>query len=107
VVIRTMKISTLILAFLLLAIPAWGAPPVLTWTDVSTLEDGFAIEQNGPGGWVEIGRVGPNAETYTDNASPDEGCYRVGSFITLSGVDVFSVYSNKACKINGVVLLVQ
>jgi len=89
---------TLIGALLLAAAPV-GAT-TLTWTDNSAIEDGFAVEQLGPGGWIEIARVGTGVTTYIDNASV-EGCYRVRAFKDVAGTEIFSTYSNTACRING------
>ena len=95
----------LILALLLIATSA-QADNVLTWDDSSVIEDGFEIQQNGPGGWTVIIRVGPDVTTYVDAAS-DEGVYRVRAFITVDEVDIFSGYA-KGGKVNGpITLLVQ
>lgn len=90
--------ATILLLGLLIASPAWAT--TLNWTDNSNIEDGFAIEQNGPGGWVEIARVGPDITTYVDAASL-EGLYRVKAFITVDGEDIFSADSNKGAFILG------
>ena len=46
-----------------------GANIVLTWTDNSTTETGFKVEHSTDAGttWAEIGTVGANITTYTDN----------------------------------------
>ncbi len=93
------KIISLIFGLLLLATPVWAI--TLNWDDNSTVEDGFAIEQLGPGGWAEIARVGTDIETYEDAAS-EEGCYRVRAFRDVVDYEiVFSIYSNTACLIKG------
>ena len=94
---RTLTL-TLIWAFLVMASPVWAT--TLNWTANSTIEDGFAVEQLGPGGWTEIARVGTDITTYVDGAST-EGCYRVRAFKDVDGTDIFSTYSNTACRISG------
>ena len=94
---RTLTV-TLILGLLFLAAPSRAT--TLNWTDNSTIEDGFAVEQLGPGGWTEIARVGKDVTTYVDGASL-EGCYRVRAFKDVDGEDIFSTYSNTACRISG------
>lgn len=91
-------LAALIWVFLVMASPVWAT--TLNWTDNSTIEDGFAVEQLGPGGWTEIARVGKDVTIYMDGASL-EGCYRVRAFKDVDGVDIFSAYSNTACRISG------
>ncbi len=70
---------------------------VLTWTDNSNTpnEDGFAIERSPDGSsWSQIGTVGQNVVTYTDDNLADSTpyYYRVRSYVGAS----YSTYSNTA-----------
>ncbi len=70
----------------------------LTWTDVSSDETNFRIERLPEGGiggmveWEEIGVVGANQTTYTDNLGCNHlGTYRIRAFRASDGA--FSPYS--------------
>jgi hypothetical protein len=56
----------------------------LQWTDNSSNEDGFKIERSpdGVGGWVEVGSVGTDVNTYTDPglSAGTDYYYRVRSY---------------------------
>lgn len=96
------KILILAALALLIATPAWAT--TLNWTDNSSIEDGFAIEQLGLSDWVEIARVGTDVTTYVDVDS-EEGIYRVRAFITVDGEDIFSTYV-KGALVKGPLTLV-
>ena len=86
------------LLFVLLATSVASAN-VLTWTDNSSVEDGFAVEMLQGGTWGEVGRVGSNITTFSD--ANTEGVYRVRAYLNLpDGTTVFSLYSNTAAKLN-------
>jgi zinc-dependent metalloproteinase lipoprotein len=68
----------------------------LTWTDNSSNEDGFKIERSTTtgSGFTQIGTVGANIVTYTDNTTDGASkyYYRVRSYLTSNN----SNYSNEA-----------
>src|SRR2546428_403995 len=71
----------------------------LSWTDMSSNEDGFSLERKtGTGGtYAQIATVGANVTSYTDSDPNLTGgttyCYQVQAFNTAGG----SPYSNEAC----------
>src|SRR2546428_8167829 len=71
----------------------------LSWTDMSSNEDGFSLERKtGTGGtYAQIATVGANVTSYTDTDPNLTGgttyCYQVQAFNTAGG----SPYSNEAC----------
>lgn len=73
----------------------------LNWTDNANNEDGVKIERKlgTAGAYAEIGQVGVNIETYTDNnlAFSQQFCYRVRAFNAAGN----SAYSNEACGTTG------
>lgn len=93
-----MKMTLLVVVFLLLPSLAHALSLKLTWTDNSNNEDGFNIERRlEPGGVYgpKIASTGADVATYTD-ATVQTGqryCYRVNAF-NVAGV---SDYSNEAC----------
>ena len=101
---RKIIMAVIVLFGLLIASPVWAT--TLTWTDNSNIEDGFAIEQNGLGGWTEIARVDTDITTYIDTAS-EEGLYRVRAFITVDDEDIFSTYTTGALIRGPLTLIVQ
>src|SRR5690348_14452927 len=96
------KIIAFALFAVLSAAPAFAN--TLTWQDNSGVEDGFIVKMLQKGNFVEVGRVGPNVTTYTDNFS--EGVYLVFAFVKADdGTDVLSPPSNKGVKVNGAVII--
>jgi len=91
-----------VLVLLLIATPGWAV--TLDWTDNSTTEDGFAIEQLVSGGWTEVARVITDVITYSDGDT--EGCYRVRAYREDGVNTYYSDYTNTACKLNAPVTLV-
>ena len=95
-----MTIWMLLLALLLVAVPAWAGQNVLTWQDNSTNEDNFRVQRTTavdvPAcqtavGFTEIAVMGFNIVTFTDTAVT-EGltyCYRV-SASNAAGTSGFS-----------------
>src|SRR2546428_3784981 len=69
----------------------------LSWTDMSSNEDGFSLERKtGIGGtYAQIATVGANVTSYTDPnlTGSTTYCYQVQAFNTAGG----SPYSNEAC----------
>jgi hypothetical protein len=70
---------------------------VLSWTDTSTTETGFAVERSDDGstGWFEIGRTLANIATFTNTTLPGgtRYYYRVRAF-NASGYSAYSNVSN-------------
>lgn len=91
-----MKISILVLSFLLMAIPVL-ADNVLTWVNESP-DASVSIEQLGLSGWVEVATVTPGIATYV-HEGVDEGCYKVRAYLDPDGGRAYSGYSNTACKL--------
>jgi len=72
------------------------ATRTLRWTDNSDDEDGCIIEaQRGNSGWLEVGRVGANQNSFVLTVQRNE-CYRVRCF-NRWGV---SAPSNQVCGRN-------
>jgi glucose/arabinose dehydrogenase len=72
-----------------------GVRANLTWSDNSDEETGFSIERRaGTGPWAEVGTVGANAESFTDDGlTPDSSfTYRVRAVVDAQG----TVASNEA-----------
>lgn len=73
----------------------------LDWTDNANNEDGVKIERKlgATGTYAEIGQVGVNVVTYTDNnlSFSQQYCYRVRAFNVAGN----SGYSNEACGTTG------
>jgi len=69
----------------------------LEWQDNSEGEDGFSIERDDGGGFVEIDTVGAGVETYDDTDVPtgDTYTYRVRALSSALGD---SEYSNEASE---------
>jgi hypothetical protein len=71
----------------------------LAWTDNSTNENGFAIEQSTDGvNFSQIGTVGVNTTTYISNSNLASGTtyyYRVRAY-NGTGNSIYSAYSNTA-----------
>ena len=92
-----MKILILALSLFLMATSAL-ADNVLTWVNESPTAD-VSIEKLGLNGFVIIASVGPGVAIYLDVDATD-GCYRVRAFTDDGfGTDIFSAYSNTACKL--------
>jgi len=90
-------IKKLILLFLLITTPAWGASLTLNWTDNSDNETGFKIERRlgTIGTFARIIHVGVNVQTFVDTPPDNQGyCYQVRAFNTLGE----SGPSNIACS---------
>jgi hypothetical protein len=87
---------------LLVALPAWAASNVLSWTDNSGNEANFHIERKaevcaGAAPFAEIATTGANIVTFTD-AAVTEGvtyCYRVAA----SNPAGKSAFSNTASRV--------
>lgn len=79
-----------------------GLKTVLSWIDESTTEQGFLIERKTKDSdWMEIGRVGTNIRSYTENVPQyaTEYSYRVSAYNSMgtsapSGVVVVTSPSN-------------
>ncbi len=95
--LRASLIFGLLVAVVGLPLQSDAAQLSLSWTDMSSNEDGFKIERDaGPTGtFVQIATVGPNVTSYVDSglASATTYCYRVLAF----NVTGDSAYSNQAC----------
>ena len=76
----------------------------LTWQDNSDNETGFRIERspNLNSGYLEIGTVGPNVESFTDNSTQNNGAYyyRIRAYNDAGN----SVYSPSAYILVDIVL---
>ena len=74
---------------------------ILTWDHNDPNEDGFMIQRkdahcSAPGTFVDIGSVGPDVLTFTDNASPfPYACYRVRATSAAAGDSAPSVEAGK------------
>jgi hypothetical protein len=70
----------------------------VTWQDMSTNEDGFAVERKlgTSGTYTQIATLGNNLTSYQDTgiASGSQYCYRVKAFNATQS----SAYSNEACQ---------
>ncbi len=68
---------------------------MLTWTDNSQSEEGYAIERKDAGGFVQTATVGPNTTTFTQSGLPPGTSFthRVRAFSAAAGN---SLYSNEA-----------
>lgn len=67
----------------------------LTWRDYTYDEEGFSVEVEKNGEWVEVGRTGENAKSFTIKDLDEATIYnvRVRAFGTNDGVEVYSEYS--------------
>src|SRR5436309_3569823 len=89
--------SLLLLTAITLPVEPVAAQLQVTWTNNSTIEDGFRIERRTgtTGTFVQIDVTGPGVTLYTDSglAELTEYCYRVRAYNAFG----FSDYSNVAC----------
>ena len=87
--------STLLLTFLLPTL-AFGYPFKLSWNDVNGDEDGTVIYREISGEYQEVGIVGSNVTTFTDDPPGSDGdtfCWTVRAFRD----GAFSESSNETC----------
>ncbi len=86
-----------LLAVMALGIESHAGQLGLSWTDMSSGEDGFKVERKtGTGGtYAQIATVGTNVTSYTDPSlvGGTTYCYQVRAFNTAGD----SPYSNEAC----------
>lgn len=77
------RITLIVTALLLFPTMAFGYPFHLTWTDMNADEDGSIIYREISGVFHEVGFVGPNVRSFTDDppgASGDTFCWTVRAF---------------------------
>src|SRR2546422_888878 len=95
--VRASLIFGLLVAVLGSPLQSDAAQLSLSWTDMSSNEDGFSLERKtGTGGtYAEIAAVGANVISYTDPnlTGGTTYCYQVRAFNTAGD----SPYSNEAC----------
>lgn len=75
--------SKMLLAFLLFPTLAFGYPFDLNWNDMNGDEDGTVVYRKVSGEYQEVGIVGPNVTTFTDDppgADGDTFCWTVRAF---------------------------
>ena len=88
--------TKIFLSLLLFPTLAIAYPFNLTWTDVNESEDGTILYREVSGEWVEIGIVGPNVTSFTDDppgADGDRFCWIARAF----GGGEISESSSEAC----------
>ena len=77
------KITSVVVALLLFTTLASGYPFHLTWTDINADEDGTVVYREISGVFHEVGFVGPNVTSFTDDppgAAGDTFCWTVRAF---------------------------
>lgn len=77
------KITSILMALLLSPMLAFGYPFQLNWTDMNADEDGTIIYREISGVFHEVGFVGPNVTSFTDDppgAGGDTFCWTVRAF---------------------------
>lgn len=77
------RITLMIVALLLLPTLVFGYPFQLTWTDINSDEDGTIVYREISGVFHEVGFVGPNVTSFTDDppgADGDTFCWTVRAF---------------------------
>ena len=77
------KITSVIVAVLLFPALAFGYPFHLTWTDINGDADGTVVYREISGVFHEVGFVGPNVTSFTDDppgAAGDTFCWTVRAF---------------------------
>jgi hypothetical protein len=77
------KITSILMALLLSPTLAFGYPFQLNWTDMNADEDGTIIYRDTSGVFDEVGFVGPNVTSFTDDPPGAEGdrfCWTVRAF---------------------------
>ena len=90
------RITLMIVALLLLPTLVFGYPFQLTWTDINSDEDGTIVYREISGVFHEVGFVGPNVTSFTDEppgADGDTFCWTVRAFRE----GVISGSSNETC----------
>jgi hypothetical protein len=77
------KITCIVVALLLFPTLASGYPFHLSWTDMNADEDGTVVYREISGVFHEVGFVGPNVTSFTDDppgAAGDTFCWTVRAF---------------------------
>ena len=77
------RITSIVLALLLFPTMAFSYPFYLTWTDINADEDGTIVYREISGIFHEVGFVGPNVTSFTDDppgADGDTFCWTVRAF---------------------------
>ena len=88
--------TKIFLGLLLFPTLAIAYPFNLTWTDVNEAEDGTVLYREVSDKWVEVGIVGPNVTSFTDDPPGAEGdrfCWIARAF----GGGEISESSSEAC----------
>lgn len=90
------RITSILVALLSFPTVAFGYPFHLTWTDINADEDGTIVYREISGVFHEVGFVGPNVTSFTDEppgADGDTFCWTVRAFRE----GVISGSSNETC----------
>lgn len=77
------KRTSIVVGLLLFPMAAFSHPFHLTWTDMNADEDGTVIYREMSGVFHEVGFVGPNVTSFTDDppgAAGDTFCWTVRAF---------------------------
>jgi hypothetical protein len=77
------RITSILVALLSFPTVAFGYPFHLTWTDINADEDGTIVYREISGVFHEVGFVGPNVTSFTDDPPGAEGdnfCWTVRAF---------------------------
>ena len=77
------RITSILVALLLFPTAGFGYPFHLTWTDINADEDGTIVYREISGVFHEVGFVGPNVTSFTDDppgADGDKFCWTIRAF---------------------------